>query len=79
MIFPHNYVKEENPFIISGFESYIHFYTLRETPRNDPARAESIVRPYADAGATWWIESNWTNPDLNEIKARVKEGPPSLK
>lgn len=50
-----------------------------ETPRNDPIRAKSIVRPYADAGATWWIESNWTSPDLNEIKARVKEGPPSFK
>jgi alkanesulfonate monooxygenase SsuD/methylene tetrahydromethanopterin reductase-like flavin-dependent oxidoreductase (luciferase family) len=50
-----------------------------ETPRNDLVGAKSIVRPYADAGATWWIESNWTSPDLKEIKARVKEGPPSFK
>jgi len=50
-----------------------------ETPGNDPHSAESIIKPYADAGATWWIESNWTTPDLSKIKARVKEGPPSLK
>jgi hypothetical protein len=50
-----------------------------ETPGNDPLSAESIIKPYADAGATWWIESNWTEPDLNQIKARVKEGPPLLK
>jgi alkanesulfonate monooxygenase SsuD/methylene tetrahydromethanopterin reductase-like flavin-dependent oxidoreductase (luciferase family) len=50
-----------------------------ETPGNDPYIAESIIKPYVDAGATWWIESNWTEPDLSQIKARVKEGPPPLK
>jgi alkanesulfonate monooxygenase SsuD/methylene tetrahydromethanopterin reductase-like flavin-dependent oxidoreductase (luciferase family) len=50
-----------------------------ETPGDDPETAESIIRPFADAGATWWIESNWTATDLNQIKARVKKGPPLLK
>ncbi len=50
-----------------------------ETPGDDPETAESIIRPFADAGATWWIESNWIATDLNQIKARVKDGPPLLK
>ena len=50
-----------------------------ETPGDDPETAGSIIRPFADAGATWWIESNWIATDLNQIKARVKEGPPLLK
>ena len=28
-----------------------------QTPGGDPRRAASIVRPFAEAGATWWIES----------------------
>ena len=30
-----------------------------ETPGDDPARAAAIVGGWADAGATWWIESRW--------------------
>ena len=29
-----------------------------ETPGDDPAAAAAIVRPYAEAGATWWIEAH---------------------
>ena len=50
-----------------------------KTPGDDPETTESIIRPFADAGATWWIESNWIATDLNQIKARVKKGPPLLK
>ena len=33
-----------------------------ETPGEDPAAAAAIVRPYAEAGATWWLEARWTAP-----------------
>lgn len=49
-----------------------------ETPGNDSELASSIVRPYAEAGATWWIESIWSSPDLSQVLNRVKQGPPSL-
>jgi len=49
-----------------------------ETPENDSELASSIVRPFAEAGATWWIESIWASPDLNQLLNRVKQGPPSL-
>ena len=50
-----------------------------ETPGDDPEAATSIVRPYAEAGATWWIESPWTPPNAPEdLRRRIKQGPPRL-
>jgi hypothetical protein len=48
------------------------------TPGDDPTRASSQVRPWADAGATWWIESNWTAPDLAPVLERIRQGPPRI-
>jgi hypothetical protein len=31
-----------------------------EAPRNDHEQAAAIVRPWADAGVTWWIEAMWS-------------------
>lgn len=31
-----------------------------ETPGDSPEQAAAIVRKWADAGATWWIEAMWT-------------------
>lgn len=50
-----------------------------KTPGDNSEIANSIVKPFADAGATWWIESMWDSPDLNNVIKRVKQGPPSLK
>ena len=48
-----------------------------ETPGDDPEAAASVVRPYAEAGATWWIESPWTPPNAPEdLSRRIKQGPP---
>jgi alkanesulfonate monooxygenase SsuD/methylene tetrahydromethanopterin reductase-like flavin-dependent oxidoreductase (luciferase family) len=48
-----------------------------QTPGEDPERAASIVRPYAEAGATWWIESPWTPPNEPEdLRLRINQGPP---
>ncbi len=50
-----------------------------QTPGEDPRRAASIVRPYAEAGATWWIESPWTPPnEPDDLRRRIKQGPPSV-
>jgi hypothetical protein len=51
-----------------------------ETPGDDPARAAAIVGGWADAGATWWIESRWELPrdsdGLAEVRKRILQGPP---
>ncbi len=52
-----------------------------ETPGDDPEQAASIVRPYADAGVTWWIESVWHTPEtqggVEGMCQRIQQGPPN--
>jgi alkanesulfonate monooxygenase SsuD/methylene tetrahydromethanopterin reductase-like flavin-dependent oxidoreductase (luciferase family) len=48
-----------------------------QTPGEDPGRTASIVRPLAEAGATWWIESPWTAPNQPEdLRVSLRQGPP---
>ncbi len=50
-----------------------------ETPADDPEKARSLVRPWAEAGATWWMESRWGNPTrLDESRNRIRQGPPRI-
>jgi hypothetical protein len=49
-----------------------------ETPGNDLQKAGSIVNPYRDAGATWWIETLWTIQDEGKVLTRIQQGPPRL-
>ena len=51
-----------------------------ETPTGDPRLAQETVRPWAEAGVTWWIESRWEMPHhsedrMREVEARVAAGP----
>jgi alkanesulfonate monooxygenase SsuD/methylene tetrahydromethanopterin reductase-like flavin-dependent oxidoreductase (luciferase family) len=49
------------------------------TPGDDPAAATAIVAPLAEAGATWWIESPWQEPNQPEdLRKRIRQGPPRL-
>jgi alkanesulfonate monooxygenase SsuD/methylene tetrahydromethanopterin reductase-like flavin-dependent oxidoreductase (luciferase family) len=45
------------------------------TPGHDAAAAAARVEPYADAGATWWIESDWS-ADVAALRRRIAAGPP---
>jgi hypothetical protein len=45
---------------------------------DDPEVSISIIKPFAEAGATWWIESDWTTKNLELLFKRVKQGPPSF-
>lgn len=46
------------------------------TSADDPAAAADTVRPWANAGATWWIESDWENWDVEPMRRRIEAGPP---
>jgi len=52
------------------------------TPGEDRAKAASIVREWAKAGATWWIEAMWQTLDQTDgseaVRKRVRQGPPRL-
>ncbi len=48
-----------------------------QTPGDDSERAAEIVRPFAEVGATWWIESPWTPPnEPDDLRRRIAQGPP---
>ena len=50
-----------------------------ETPGDDPERAASMVRPFAEAGVTWWIEAMWSPPNEPEdLRRRLLQGPPRV-
>jgi alkanesulfonate monooxygenase SsuD/methylene tetrahydromethanopterin reductase-like flavin-dependent oxidoreductase (luciferase family) len=50
-----------------------------ETPGDDLARAAEIVRPFAEAGATWWNESRWNAMgDVDTVRERIRQGPPRI-
>jgi alkanesulfonate monooxygenase SsuD/methylene tetrahydromethanopterin reductase-like flavin-dependent oxidoreductase (luciferase family) len=48
----------------------------------DPDAAAEIVRPWAEAGATWWIDADWSDMDPDRVRAaalaRLRAGPPAL-
>ena len=53
-----------------------------ETPAGDADGAAAIVRPWRDAGATWWMETRWEMPHdsagrMREVEERIAAGPPS--
>jgi hypothetical protein len=48
----------------------------------DPEEAGKLVKPWADAGATWWIDADWSEMDPVRVRAaaeeRLRAGPPRL-
>jgi alkanesulfonate monooxygenase SsuD/methylene tetrahydromethanopterin reductase-like flavin-dependent oxidoreductase (luciferase family) len=53
-----------------------------ETPADDPITAEAQVRPWAEAGCTWWLETRWKMPHhsadrMAQVRQRLTAGPPA--
>ena len=49
-----------------------------ETPGDNREEAAATVRPWADAGATWWMETRWGNTNRDDVELRIKQGPPRI-
>jgi alkanesulfonate monooxygenase SsuD/methylene tetrahydromethanopterin reductase-like flavin-dependent oxidoreductase (luciferase family) len=50
-----------------------------KTPGDDRELAADSVRPYVEAGITWWMEAMWTAPNGPEdLRARIRQGPPKV-
>ena len=47
------------------------------TPGGNRKRAVEIVRPFVEAGATWWMDNIWSS-DPHKVRTRLKQGPPRL-
>ncbi|MER7250008.1 LLM class flavin-dependent oxidoreductase [Kribbella sp. NPDC000426] len=52
------------------------------TSADDPAAAADTVRPWFEAGATWWIDADWSSMDRDAVRQaaerRLKAGPPRV-
>jgi len=47
------------------------------TPGDDPQAAAAKVQPWAEAGATWWIEAMWESSDQpSQVLERIRQGRP---
>lgn len=81
--------SELTPARVAEMRAYIDAHRAEETlfdivadgvtPGDDPSATAAQVRPFAEAGATWWIESMWTgdnSPDA--LRRRIHQGPPRL-
>jgi alkanesulfonate monooxygenase SsuD/methylene tetrahydromethanopterin reductase-like flavin-dependent oxidoreductase (luciferase family) len=44
----------------------------------DPVAAGAIAQPFADAGATWWVDADWENATPATLAARIAAGPPRV-
>ena len=40
--------------------------------------AAGIVRPWKDAGATWWVDGAWEGATVESLRARIEAGPPAV-
>jgi len=57
---------------LAGFDIVVE----GKTPAGDRAAAVDLVRPWASAGATWWIEADWSSWEVAPARARIRAGPP---
>ena len=46
------------------------------TPSDDPVAAAAIASAHETAGATWWIEADWSSAGVESLRARIAAGPP---
>lgn len=50
-----------------------------QTPADDPAAGAAIVASWAEAGVTWWLESDWSKGvSVDSLRRRIEAGPPRV-
>jgi alkanesulfonate monooxygenase SsuD/methylene tetrahydromethanopterin reductase-like flavin-dependent oxidoreductase (luciferase family) len=76
-------VREVRSWLIEhGAPTALDLLAEGETPTGDPEAAWAEVRPWADAGCTWWMETRWEMPHnsderMAQISERIAAGPPA--
>lgn len=85
-ILPHVTDGEVTPEIVRGIRAWIGegrslegFEIVVEgtTSADDPSAAAAFVQPWHDAGATWFIESDWSSMEIEPTRHRIAAGPPT--
>lgn len=77
-------LREARAWIEANREATTPFDYLGEgTSRgDDAAAARAVVEPWAEAGATWYLEAMWELPreadQLDVVRRRIQQGPPAV-
>ena len=85
-IIPQKYKSMSNltPAEIKALKQYVDENRTAKTPfdiiaggstSGDRSKDVKKVRPFINAGATWWLERVFTN-SVDELRSRIKKGPP---
>ena len=78
------HIREMRAFVEANRTEATSFDIIMEgkTPGDDAVKAARIVRPWAKAGVTWWIEAMWDVLDKSDrlkiTRRRIRQGPPAL-
>ncbi|MEP6639760.1 MAG: LLM class flavin-dependent oxidoreductase [Chloroflexota bacterium] len=72
------YVERERPGEPSSAPREPFEIVVEGTTPLDPMAAGDAVRPLAEAGATWWVESDWGGASVDSLRSRIAAGPPAL-
>lgn len=85
-VFPLMLERNLTPTDFQEILSYIHTQRTLATPYdvvaggqtsgNDKAQDAAHVASFADAGATWWLESFYPQHTLEQVRQRIHQGPP---
>src|SRR5205823_12296903 len=60
------YVERERP--IDLRDRPFEIVVQGTTPADDQAAASETVRPYLEAGSTWWIDADWDAPTVDSVR-----------
>lgn len=74
-------IREIKPYVDTHRAEQTPFDIIVEgvSPIGSKEEAAATVRPFAEAGATWWIESMWDVPGgLDTVHKRIHQGPPRI-
>jgi hypothetical protein len=78
-------IRESLAYLMEHRKSDSPFDVVHINPPIDPNRGAEIVRPYADAGVTWWLEEiipqhfggDWESAwPVEAMRERIVAGPP---
>jgi alkanesulfonate monooxygenase SsuD/methylene tetrahydromethanopterin reductase-like flavin-dependent oxidoreductase (luciferase family) len=69
----HTYIEEHRQ-LNAPFDIVVE----NTSPGDNAPAASDKVRPWIEAGATWWIESMWEENDPQKWLLRIRQGPPQI-
>jgi hypothetical protein len=76
----HDELRQMKAFIEANRTETTPFDIVSEgkTPGDDPKKAAPIIRSWAEAGVTWWLEAMWDDTAPDHVLTRIKQGPPRI-